>query len=80
MNSKMLLKLVLVIVVLMLLVIMGMNNRDTAQLSMKPILSKPLKAPAAMMYFSFFAVGVLSCAVLTGGKKGSAASKSKSQK
>jgi hypothetical protein len=38
------------------------------------------KMPAAIMYFAFFAVGVLSGTMLTGGKKGGAGGKSKTQK
>jgi hypothetical protein len=36
--------------------------------------------PAAMMYFAFFAVGVLSGTLLTGGKKDGSSGKSKAQK
>jgi uncharacterized integral membrane protein len=74
MNSKLLLKVVFLMVVLLLLVIMGMNNRQTVQLSMPPFLSSPLKGPAAFMYFGFFAVGVLSATVFNVGKKGSGSS------
>jgi hypothetical protein len=48
-------------------------------LSLPPILSKMQKMPAAIMYFAFFAVGVLSGTLLTGGKKGGASGKSKTQ-
>ena len=79
MNLKVLLKTVFVVAILLLLVIMGMNNRQSVGLSLPPILSKSLKLPAAIMYFAFFAVGVLSGTVLTAGKRGSAG-KSKAQK
>ena len=79
MNLKVLLKTVFVVAILLLLVIMGMNNRQSVNLSLPPILSKSLKLPAAIMYFAFFAVGVLSGTVLTAGKRGSAG-KSKAQK
>jgi hypothetical protein len=36
--------------------------------------------PAAIMYFAFFAVGVLSGTLLTAGKKGGSSGKSKTQK
>lgn len=55
---------------LLLLVIMGMNNRQTVEFNLPPILSKTEKQPAAIMYFGFFAVGLLAGAVLTGGRKG----------
>jgi uncharacterized integral membrane protein len=66
--------------ILLLLVVMGMNNRQTVSLSMPPILSKVQKMPAAIMYFAFFAVGVLSGTLLTAGKKGGSSGKSKAQK
>lgn len=80
MNIKLLLRTIFLVLVLLLLVIMGMNNRQTVSLSLPPILSKMQKMPAAIMYFAFFAVGVLSGTMLTGGKKGGASGKSKAQK
>jgi uncharacterized integral membrane protein len=78
MNTKLLLKTLFLIAILLLLVIMGMHNRETVTLSMPPLLPRDQKLPAAMMYFAFFAVGVLSGTVLTaGGKRGS---KGKSEK
>jgi uncharacterized integral membrane protein len=72
MNTKLLLKTVFMIAILLLLVIMGMHNRQTVALSMPPLLSTDQKMPAALMYFGFFAVGVLSGTLLTagGGKRG----------
>ena len=70
MNTKLLLKVSFLILVLLLLVIMGMNNRQTVQLSMKPLTSTSLKAPGALMYFGFFAVGVLSATIIGPGRKG----------
>jgi uncharacterized integral membrane protein len=80
MNAKLLLKTVFLVAILLLLVIMGMNNRQAVGLSLPPILNKSLKLPAAIMYFGFFAVGVLSGTVLTAGKKGGSGGKSKPQK
>ncbi|MEI6391744.1 MAG: hypothetical protein WCT12_11640 [Verrucomicrobiota bacterium] len=80
MNIKLLLRTVFLVLVLLLLVIMGMNNRQTVSLSLPPILPKIQKMPAAIMYFAFFAVGVLSGTMLTGGTKGAAGSKSKTPK
>ena len=68
------------LLILLLLVIMGMNNRQTVGLSLPPILPKVQKVPAAIMYFAFFAVGVLSGTMLTGGRKGGGSGKGKSQK
>ncbi len=80
MNPKLLLKTVFLIAVLMLLVMMGMNNRQTVSLAMPPLFGNQ-RAPAALMYFGFFALGVLSGTVLTaGGGKRSSGTKSKSDK
>jgi len=71
MNAKILLKTLLLIVILGLLVLMGLNNRQSVELAMPPLLPKAQRAPAAWMYFGFFAVGLLTGTVLTaGGKKG----------
>ena len=84
MNAKLLFKTVFLILVLLLLVMMGMNNRSTAEFVLPPLLPRAIKQPAAIMYFAFFAIGVLTGTVLTagGGKKGgsSASKPSKSGK
>ena len=80
MNVKLLLRTICLVLILLLLVLMGMNNRQTVSLSLPPILPKVLKLSAAIMYFAFFAVGVLSGTLLVAGKKGGASSKSKAQK
>jgi uncharacterized integral membrane protein len=71
MNMKLLLKTILLIAILSLLVIMGMNNKQAVELAMPPLLPKVEKLPAALMYFGFFAVGVLTGTLLTAGGKGS---------
>ncbi len=80
MNTKLLLKTVFLAAILLLLVIMGMNNRQTVQLAMPPLLSKAEKFPAALMYFGFFAVGLLSGTILTAGKKSGSTGKSSGEK
>ena len=73
MNAKLLFKTIFLIAILFLLVLMGMYNKDIVSLSMpEQILPKTLKQPAAIMYFGFFGVGVLTGTILTagGGKKG----------
>jgi uncharacterized integral membrane protein len=71
MNAKLLFKTIFLIAILSLLVLMGMNNRSTVELSLPPILPKSQKQPAAIMYFAFFAAGVLTGTIMTaGGKKG----------
>ena len=83
MNTKMLLKTILLILVLLLLVIMGMNNPQTVDFKLPPLLSKAQRLPAALMYFGFFAAGLLCGTAFSAGKKsgsGSGGSKSKSAK
>lgn len=68
---KLILKTAFLVAVLLLLVIMGMNNRQPVELSMPPLLPKVQKQPAAIMYFGFFGVGLLTGSILTaGGKRG----------
>jgi len=83
MNAKLIFKTLFLIVIALILVIMGMNNKASAQLSLPPLLSKAVTQPAAIMYIGFFGLGLLSGTVLTagGGKKsggGSSSSKPKS--
>ena len=66
---KLILKTTFLVAVLLLLVIMGMNNRDPVQLKMPPFLSKPQEHPAALMYFAFFGIGLVTGSVLTAGTK-----------
>ena len=77
MNFKLIFKTLFIIALLALLVIMGMNNRQTATLSMTPIIPRVQRQPAALMYFAFFGVGFLSGTLLMagGGKKGGGKSK-----
>lgn len=72
MNAKLLLKTLFFILVLLLLVLMGMHNRGVVDFTLPPLIHQVIKQPAALMYFAFFAVGVLTGTVLTAGtgKKG----------
>lgn len=77
MSAKLILKTVFMIAILLLLVIMGMNNRQEVELSMPPLLPKTQKLPAAIMYFGFFGIGLLTGTILTaGGKRGGSKTKS----
>ncbi len=71
------------IAILLLLVLMGMHNRQYVKFALPPILPKAQEQPAAIMYFAFFGVGLISGTILTaggGGKKGGASKPSKSEK
>jgi uncharacterized integral membrane protein len=72
MNAKLLFKTIFLMIILLLLVIMGMHNRSQVSFSLPPLISS-IRQPAALMYFAFFAVGVVTGTVLTAGlgKKGS---------
>ncbi len=76
MNVKLLLKTLFFIVILLLLVLMGMHNRGVVDFTLPPLLDKVIKQPAALMYYAFFAIGVLTGTILTAGigKKGGAKS------
>ena len=77
MNAKLFLKTIFLIVVLLFLVLMGMENRGMVEFALKPLLPNKVTLPSALMYFAFFAIGVLTGTILTagsdkgGGDKGS---------
>ena len=74
MNVKLFLKTLFFIVILLLLVLMGMHNRGVVDFTLPPLLDKVIKQPAALMYYAFFAIGVLTGTIMTAGtgKKGGA--------
>ena len=76
MNLKLLLKTLFTILILSLLVLMGMHNQQLVEFSMPPLLPKSQTLPAAIMYFAFFAVGLVTGTVLTAGKKKSSSKNS----
>jgi uncharacterized integral membrane protein len=67
MNAKILFKTIFLMAVLLLLVMMGMNNRSSVSFALPPILPKAISQPGAIMYFAFFAAGVITGTVLTAG-------------
>ena len=80
MNAKILLKTIFAMLMLLLLVLMGMNNQQQVSFSLPPLF-KGVSQPAAIMYFAFFGVGVLTGTILSaGGKKGAAPKSGKSDK
>jgi uncharacterized integral membrane protein len=66
-RMKILFKTVFTMAVLLLLVLMGMHNRSPVDFSLPPVLKQTLQQPAALMYFAFFGVGVLTGLVVTAG-------------
>ncbi len=53
------LKTLFFMVVLLLLVLIGVHNRGKVDFKLPPLLSQEVRQPAAVMYFGFFAVGVV---------------------
>ena len=72
MNTLLLLKTSFFILVLLLLVLMGMYNQVRIPFQLPPLITGPIRQPAALMYFAFFAVGVITGTIMTAGtgKKG----------
>jgi len=69
MSAKILIKTVFFMAVLLLLLLMGMHNRSPVDFSLPPVMKQTFQQPAALMYFAFFGVGVLTGAVITGSGK-----------
>ena len=65
MNIMMLLKTAFITGLCALLVLIGLNNSNPVDFNLPPIFSEAVKKPAAIMYFSFFAAGILTGAVLS---------------
>lgn len=68
MNIIMLLKTVFVTAVLLLLVLIGLYNNAPVDFKLPPLTAE-VKQPAALMYFAFFGVGLLTGAVLSIGMR-----------
>ena len=69
MNAKILFKTLFLILMLVFVVIMGMHNQAEVKLYLPPLFSDGLKQPAAIMYISFFGLGLLTGTILAYGGK-----------
>ena len=67
MNAKLLLKTVFLLAVLFFLVLLGRENRGTVEFVLPPIIPEKITLPSAMMYYAFFAIGVITGTVMTAG-------------
>ena len=78
MNPKLLLKWLLVMLVLLLLILMGMNNRELVPFVLPPLIPRRVQLPGALMFFAFFAIGLLTGLFIRtgGGKKGAGSARS----
>jgi uncharacterized integral membrane protein len=81
MKAMMLIKIAVVTVIFFLLVLMGLHNRATVDFNLPPLLASQVEQPAALMYFAFFAVGLMTGAILcAGGSAGGSKEKGKPNK
>ena len=64
-----LIKIVFVTGIFLLLVLIGLNNNVPVDFKLPLLLTSGVKQPAALMYFGFFAVGLLTGAVLSIGSR-----------
>jgi len=77
-NTRLLLKLGVVLLVLFFMLMLGMSNNIPVRLKLVPLRYESDPIPSAIMFFLFFAGGVITGSILTvGGGKPSSAPKSK---
>jgi|SRR6267143_5700098 len=69
MKLMLLLKTAFATAVLLLLVLMGVYNRGMVDFNLPPLVKQVVQQPAALMYFGFFAVGLVTGTVLTVGQR-----------
>jgi len=69
MKLMLLIKTAFVMAIFLLLVLMGVHNRGPVDFSCPPFIANVVQQPAALMYFAFFAVGVITGTVITFGGK-----------
>ena len=68
MNLMMVLKTLFFMGVLSFLVLMGLHNQRVVAFNL-PVLQQDIRQPAALMYFGFFAVGVLTGTIAALGQR-----------
>ena len=64
-----LIKIAFVTGIFLLLVLIGLNNSAPVDFKLPLVLTSAVQQPAALMYFGFFAVGLLTGAVLSLGNR-----------
>ena len=69
MKLMLLIKTGFVMGIFLLLVLMGVHNRNLVDFSCPPLIASVVQQPAALMYFAFFAIGVITGTVITFGGK-----------
>ena len=68
MNAKLIFKTLFLVTVLLVLVLMGMHNRGAVSFTLPPLIRSSISLPAAIMYYTFFAVGVLTGTIVAAGR------------
>jgi uncharacterized integral membrane protein len=71
MNFKVLLRSIVFLAILFVVLYAGMNNVNSIEFSFPLALQRPIREPAALIFFAIFAVGVLGGTMLTAGSGGS---------
>ena len=71
MNLISLIKVSFTSAILLVLVLLGVNNRAMVDFNLSPLMGQVVRQPAALMYITFFAAGLITGAILSlgGGKK-----------
>ena len=70
MNARLLFKTLFLIFLLLFLVLMGMNNLKSVDFYMRPVLPDKVSLPSALMYYAFFAIGVITGTIMNAGNSG----------
>ena len=55
--------------VLLFLVLIGLHNQSVVAFNLTPVLREDIRQPAALMYFGFFAVGVVTGTIAALGQR-----------
>lgn len=70
MNAKLFFKTLFLIFLLLFLVLMGMSNLKPVDFYLKFVLPDKVSLPSALMYYAFFAIGVLTGTIMNAGSGG----------
>ena len=57
------------VVIVALLVMTSLNNSGKVDFNFQPLMARAVNQPAALMYFGFFGIGLITGAVLSLGNK-----------